>query len=98
MTCQGIVVFKGVTTRSGGTFKNSQGQEINYDESYVLKFDEIKGDTSDERKLKFPISNKALYQKLKELDLYTKINVLFDIQLSNNSCKLIPQDFNFDIE
>ena len=98
MYCKGIVMYKGIEKREGGTFKNSQGQDINYDSAYVLKFDEIVNNKMDERKLKFPTSNKVLYDKFSQLRPYTEIEITCDVVLMNNACRLVPIDMNADIE
>ena len=98
MYCKGIVMYKGIEKREGGTFKNSQGQDINYDSAYVLKFDEIVNNKMDERKLKFPTSNKILYDKFSQLRPYTQIEITCDVVLMNNACRLVPIDMNSEFE
>lgn len=98
MKCDGIVIFKSIDKRQGGTFKNSAGQDIDYDASYVVKFDEILGNSFNERKLKFPISNKVLFDKFSDIEPYTRVRIICDVVLSTNSCKLVPIDIDFDIE
>lgn len=97
MKCDGIVVFKAIDKRDGGKFKNAQGQEIDYDSSYVIKFDEVNGTKIDERKLKFPVSNKVLYEKFKNIEPYTKVKIFCDVVISNNACKLVPTDVDLNI-
>lgn len=98
MRCQGIVMFKGIEKRNGGTFKNDKGQDVNYDSSYVVKFDEITDSKIDERKLKFPESNKALYEKFKSFRPYTEVLINCDVVLSTNSCKLVPIDVTTEFQ
>lgn len=98
MYCKGIIMFKGIEKRDGGTFKNAQGQDVNYDSSYVVKFDEIIENKINERKLKFPVSNKVLYDKFSKLEPYTQVEVICDVVLSQNACKLVPIDMNIDFE
>ena len=98
MYCKGIVMYKGIEKRDGGTFKNAQGQDVNYDSSYIVKFDEIIDNKINERKLKFPVSNKVLYDKFSKLEPYTQVEVVCDVVLSQNSCKLVPIDMNFNFE
>lgn len=98
MVCSGNVIFKAIDKRQGGTFKNAQGQEIDYDASYVIKFDELSGNSINERKLKFPASNKSLYEKFEKFEPYTKVHITCDVVISNNACKLVPIDVNTDIE
>lgn len=98
MYCKGILIFKSIEKRSGGTFKNDKGQDVNYDASYVIKADEVKDKEVNERKFKFPESNKMLYEKFNELDPYTKTSITFDVVISANACKLVPIDVSADIE
>lgn len=92
MKCNGIVIYKGIEERAGGTFKNAQGQEINYDSSYVIKFDENKDGKINERKLKFPASNKALFDKFKVFGSYTTVELICDVVFGQSTCKLVPID------
>lgn len=98
MRCKGIVMYKGIEKRDGGTFKNDKGQDINYDSSYVVKFDEIVENKINERKLKFPVSNKVLFEKFNNLRPYTEVLIDCDVVLGTNTCKLIPIDVTEDIE
>ena len=41
MKTKGKFIFKGVKHRDGGKFVNQQGQEISYNDSYQVKFDEV---------------------------------------------------------
>ena len=90
MKCKGVVVYKGIEKREGGTFKNAQGQDIKYDPSYVVKFDENNNNQINERKIKFPASNTYLYDKFYSLKPYTEVLITCDVILSNNACKLVP--------
>ena len=82
MKCQGRFVFKSLTHRDGGTFKNDKGEEINYNASYVLKVDEIneKG-VINERKFKIDEKNSLLVNALKEFKAYQKILIVFEVTL-----------------
>lgn len=86
------VVFKGLAKREGGEFTNDRGQKVTYDESYLLKFDEEVNGEVFERRLKFPITNKQLANKLKDLDIYSKIVLICDVQLYTSSAKIVPVD------
>lgn len=86
------VVFKGLAKREGGEFTNERGQKVTYDESYLLKFDEEVNGEVFERRLKFPITNKQLANKLKDLDIYSKIVLICDVQLYTSSAKIVPVD------
>ena len=94
MRAQGRVIFKGIEKREGGVFKNDRGQEVKYDASYLVKFDEEKDGKIDERKLKFPATNVSLYDKFKEIKTYTAIELICDVAISNNASKLIPIEVN----
>ena len=92
MKCNGIVIYKGIEKRDGGVFKNAQGQEVKYDSSYVVKFDETKDGKIDERKLKFPASNTVLYDKFNAFEPYTKIELTCEVVIGQSTCKLVPVD------
>lgn len=100
MICKGVVIYKGIEKRDGGVFKSSNGQDIKYDASYVIKFDENKDGKIDERKTKFPASNTFLYNKFAGIKPYTEVLLEFDVILSNNACKLVPinVETEFDTE
>lgn len=85
-------VFKSVTQRDGGEFTNDKGEVIKYDPAFVVKFDEETESGIIERRLKFPTTNKALEHKLKELEPYTKITLICDVQLYSSSAKVLPID------
>lgn len=98
MLCKGTLIFKSIDKREGGTFKNDKGQDVNYDSSYIIKVDEVKGKDVNERKFKFPQTNKVLYDKFVDIEPYTKVDVTFDIIISTNTCKLVPVDVTTEIE
>lgn len=99
MKSNGIVIFKGIQERAGGKFKNDRGQEVDYDASYVVKFDElgVNGDVN-ERKLKFPKSNKSLYEDFAAIDIYTKVALTCDVVFGQSMCKLVPIKVSLDLE
>ena len=86
-------VFKGVSKRDGGEFTNDKNVVVKYDPAYVIKLDE-QLETGDvvERRLKFPITNKTLYNKLSELDVYSKITLVCKVELYNGNAKVLPID------
>ncbi len=92
MRCTGVVMYKGIEERAGGTFKNEKGQDVKYDTAYVVKFDEIIDNKINERKLKFPSSNKVLYDKFNEFRPYSQVKILCDVVLMQNACRLVPID------
>lgn len=85
-------VFKGVSKRDGGEFTNDKGEKISYDPAYVLKFDEDVNGEILERRLKFPLTNKTLYNKLSPLESYSKITLVCDVQLFSGNAKVTPVD------
>lgn len=97
MICKGVVVYKGIEKRDGGVFKGSDGRDIKYDASYVLKFDENNNGQINERKVKFPASNTYLYNKFVGIKAYTEVLLECDVVLSNNACKLVPINVETEI-
>ena len=97
MNCKGIVVYKGIEKRDGGVFKGSDGREIKYDSSYVVKFDENINGIINERKVKFPASNTYLYNKFASIKAYTEVVLECDVVLSQNNCKLVPINVETEI-
>lgn len=94
MYCKGNVMFKGIEKRDGGTFKNAQGQDVDYNSAYVVKFDEIVDGKINERKLKFPTSNKVLFDKFNNFEPYTQVSLVCNVVLMQNACRLVPIDVN----
>lgn len=91
MKARGEFVFKGLDKRDGGEFVNDKGQNVKYNESYILKVDEIGEDNSiNERRLKVDPKNLSLVDKLKKLKAYDKINLECDVLLYQNSAKVVP--------
>lgn len=94
MKCFGEFVFKSLRKREGGTFKNDKGQDVNYDEAYVLKVDEVSNDGVDERTLKIDKNNTVLLNKLQNKKPYDKINLVCDVVLYGANAKVIPIDID----
>lgn len=92
MKCNGQVIYKGIEKREGGVFKNDRGQEVNYDASYVVKFDENVDGKIDERKVKFPATNTTLYEKIKTIEPYTKVNMICNVVIGQSACRLVLED------
>lgn len=92
MYCKGNVMFKGIEKRDGGKFKNDKGEEVDYNSAYVVKFDEIVDGKINERKLKFPTSNKVLFNKFSDFKPYTEVQIVCDVVLMQNACRLVPID------
>lgn len=97
MICKGVVIYKGIEKRDGGSFKDASGRDINYESAYVVKFDENKDGKINERKAKFPSSNTYLYNKFVGIKAYTEVLLEFDVILTNNSCRLVPINVYTDI-
>lgn len=92
MYCKGNVMYKGIEKRDGGSFTNDKGQPVDYNSAYVVKFDEIVEGKINERKLKFPTSNKVLFDKFQNFDPYTQVEIVCDVVLMQNACRLVPID------
>ncbi len=89
MKCKGNFVFKSITHKPGGTFKNANGEEISYKPSYVLKVDELGNNNEiNERKFKIAEDKIQLINTLKALEAYTKINLDFNVTIYTNSISL----------
>lgn len=86
------VVYKGISKRDGGEFLNDKNQNVKFDEAYVIKFDEQTDNGFTERRLKFPTTNKTLYNKLSTLEPYSKICLICDVQLYSSNAKVLPID------
>ncbi|MCI9038532.1 MAG: hypothetical protein HFJ29_01405 [Clostridia bacterium] len=93
MKCNNEVVFKGIEERAGGVFRNDKGQDVKYDKAYIVRFDEEVDGDYQERKVKFSGDNTSLFTRFKALKAYDRINLIFDVVLVNNSCKIAVVDF-----
>lgn len=100
MKCKGSFVFKSLTHREGGTFKNDDGQELSYKPSYVLKVDELmdNGDIN-ERRFKVREDSVVLVNNLKSLEAYQKIQLEFNVTIytSSVSLELVDVDIYSDV-
>ncbi len=92
MKCKGNFKYKGISKTEAGVFKNDKGEEIKYNASYKIKVDEITDNGINERVLKFPAENDALFQKIITLKPYDDITLDFVVELTNNGCKVTPID------
>lgn len=99
MKCQGNFVFKTFTHRNGGKFNDSEGNEIVYPSSYVLKVDEImdNGDIN-ERKFKVSESQVVLINDLKSLETYQKIILNFNVTIYTNRISLELYSVDVDLD
>ena len=89
MKCQGKFKFKGISKRNGGSFTNSQGEIVNYSESYILKVDEFTEKGIFERVFKLSIDS-PLVSQLSLLKPYDDIILDFDVILFGSSVRVIP--------
>lgn len=90
MKAYGKLIYKSLEKRDGGEFTNDRGQNIKFDESYVLKVDENLDGSIGEHKLKVDKNNIGLVDQLKALKPYTEIELECNVVMYQNSCKLIP--------
>ena len=85
MRCQGNFVFKTITHRQGGTFKNSEGNEVNYPSAYILKVDEtLSNGEINEHKFKIDEKNTLLVNVLKDYKAYQELVLEFEVTLYTN--------------
>lgn len=96
MNCVGEFIYKGIEKREGGEFTNDKGQNIKYNESYILKIDESTDKGIFERKLKIDLKNNSLIDKLKNKKPYEPIKLLCDINFFGNNVKVVPVDLYVD--
>ena len=89
MKCQGKFKFKGLVKKSGGSFKNNQGKEILYDESYSLSVDETTDKGIYTRTFKVR-KDSELVDKLLLIKPYTDIVIEFDINFYRNIVSIVP--------
>lgn len=82
MKCKGNFVFKTLTHRDGGAFKNADGNEVKYPSAYILKVDEnLDNGEINEHKFKIAENNTMLINILKSYEAYQKIVIEFDVTL-----------------
>lgn len=90
MKCIGDFIYKGIEKRDGGEFVNDKGQAVKYDDSYVLRVDEVVNGVSYERKLKVSKKNTTLVTKLQALELYKPVKLSCDVTFYGNTVRVIP--------
>lgn len=97
MKCQGSFIFKTLTHRNAGVFKDSEGAEINYPSAYILKVDEImsNGDIN-ERKFKINDRKTDVINVLKTLKPYNEIIIDFEISLYTSRVTLDIVDIEYE--
>ena len=98
MKCEGNFVYKGIEERKGGEFTNERGQLIKFDSVFKLTLDEINYGKVETRTFTFPKNNTELYDKFKDLKLYSEIIVAFDVVFSRSNVKLVPFDMVYEKE
>lgn len=89
MKCVGNFKFKGLTKRSGGEFKNENGDIIKYSESYSLKVDELTDNGVFERTFKIALDNPIL-KGFEGLELYDDITIEFNLVIFGTKISVIP--------
>ena len=85
MKCRGNFVFKTLTHRAAGAFKNADGIYVNYPAAYILKVDETtESGEINEHKFKIDEKNKMLVEFLKTLESYQRVIIEFNVTLYSN--------------
>lgn len=97
MKCQGNFIFKTLTHRNAGVFKDSEGNEINYPSAYILKVDELmsNGDIN-ERKFKIDDKETSIINSLKTLKAYQEIVIDFEVTLYTSRVTLDIVDIEYE--
>ena len=90
MKARGEFVYKCLEKKDGGEFTNDKGQSIKYKPSYSLKVDEVTEQGIYERKLKIGEGQTQLVDTLKKLKPYERIELECDIEMYQNSAKVVP--------
>ena len=93
MKSLGKFKFKEIQKVDGGTFTNSKGDEITYNDSYKIKVDEMTNNGIYERVFKIPIDS-PLVREFAELKPYTDITIEFDINIYGSKVSVIPVAIN----
>lgn len=99
MKCQGNFVFKSLTYREKGTFKNDKDEDIKYPAAYILKVDELNEDGDPtERKFKIAENKIALINDLKSLKTYQEFLLSFEVTIYTSRISLEPISIDIDFE
>ena len=99
MECKGLFVFKSLILRPAGTFKDAEGNDIEYPASYILKVDQIEeNDDVNERKFKVNTKDKELINKLNQFKIYDNIVLIFKITLYTSKMSMVLIDVSDNIE
>lgn len=91
MICKGSFIFRGLEKREAGTFKDDNGNEIKYSSSYLVKVDEIVEGKALERRFKFDLTNSKLASDFSNLQIYTPVEISFDVNIYPKSVTLVPK-------
>lgn len=76
-------VYKGIKEIKAGTFKNENGDIINYPDIYRIRFDQIISGLPKETELK--ITKELALNLAKNLQIYDKIVINFNIIIYNSN-------------
>lgn len=90
MVCEGSFKFLELKKIEKGSFKNNEGEVINYDASYKLKVHEQTDRGIQERIFKIPVQNTGLINQLQNVKPYTDIKIRFNITIYNARVVLDP--------
>lgn len=76
-------VFKGIKEIKAGSFKNENGDIINYNQSYRIRFDQIISGLPKETEIK--ITKELALNLAKNLQIYDKIVITFNVIIYNSN-------------
>lgn len=82
MVCELECVYKGIKEIKGGTFQDENGQTINYNDFYRIRFDQIIGGLPKETEVK--ITKELALNIAKNIQIYDKIVISFNIIIYNS--------------
>lgn len=94
MKAEGNFIFKSIKAREGGEFVNQQGQKIQYQPSFQVKFDEYVDGEAKERSIKVAQDQIDLVTKLKAFNPYTQVGLVFDVGFNVTGCFIKLVDAN----
>ena len=90
MIATGNFTFKSFKKRDEGSFVTQDGELINFNAAYILKFDEVT-ETGEvfERQTKVDLDNVALIGKLSQIKIYQQVTLKFKAEfLRDRTAKL----------
>lgn len=94
MKAEGKFIFKSIKAREGGEFTNQQGQKIQYQPSFQVKFDEYLDGEAKERSIKVSQEQVELISKLKAFKPYSQVELVFDVGFNATGCFIKLLDVN----